>query len=89
MLFTAFLRLLSGDKGNLFKEMVTFNSSSSKKNALVDEEDFVNGWGAEATTDDRLLKRLKYIASNIDRNSNGRSYSYSYSYNNSENIVQN
>lgn len=66
MQFSTIFRLVTGEKGNLFKEMQTYNKFNVSGNGAMTERDFVDGWikySRSRNDDDCILRRIKFIVS--------------------------
>eukprot|EP01035_Chromulina_nebulosa_P017325 gene17325-22867_t len=63
MQFSTIWRMVTGERGNLFKEMQMFNKFDTQKVGAMNETDFVNGWMNLAITSgsDEYLCRIKYL----------------------------
>ena len=57
-------RLVTGEKGNLFKEMKLFQKFDRNNNGYLGEDDFVHGWLLVANEPGRedLLRKLRSLA---------------------------
>jgi len=63
MQFSMIWRLVTGEKGNLYKEMQMFNRFDSSNQGSMGETDFVKGWldlAVEMQTDE-MLRRIKMV----------------------------
>ena len=65
MQFCTIWRLVTGEKGNLHKEMQMFHRFDKDNSAAVNEDEFVAGWINYTTEiqDDTLLRRVKQLVS--------------------------
>jgi hypothetical protein len=61
MTFSTIWRLVTGRKGNLFKEMEIFNKLNSRGDTSMVANDFVTGWLRIGRTQPLVLKRIKKI----------------------------
>jgi len=73
MQFSTIWRLITEEKGNLFKEMQMFKKFDSGNNGYLSRADFITGWvqmASEVDGDgdkgDHYLKRIKSLADNCE-----------------------
>jgi hypothetical protein len=68
MQFSAIWRLITEEKGNLYKEMQMFKKFDRSQDGVLTEDDFVEGWaqlaatGAGGYSGELLLKRIAALA---------------------------
>jgi len=66
MQFSSIFRCVTGEKGNLFKEMQTYQKFNVSGNGAMNVNDFVQGWLSFSRLkddDDCILRRIKFIMS--------------------------
>ena len=65
MKFSTIYRVVTGEKGNLYKEMQLFTKFDVDKSGILERAEFVAGWTlyADETQDETILKKIKQIVS--------------------------
>lgn len=56
--FSSILRMITGEKGNLFSEMKTFNRFDDDGNGFITEDEFVNGFKEMSKTNASMVDRI-------------------------------